>query len=58
MEDFDEKHTVISLGHIAEFLHSYIQRYWGTLHNADFKDAAFGFLVMLEKARQGLQHGA
>ena len=48
------RHTVISLGHITEFLHEYIQQYWHILHHADFKDPAFGFLVMLEKARQGL----
>ena len=48
------RHTTISLGHVAEFLHEYIQQYWEILHHADFKDPTFGFLVMLEKARQGL----
>ena len=48
------RYAAISLGHITEFLHEYIQQYWHILHNADFKDPAFGFLVMLEKARQGL----
>ncbi len=48
------RHTVISLGHVADFLHEYIQQHWDILRHADFKDPAFGFLVMLEKARQGL----
>jgi hypothetical protein len=48
------RHAVISLGHIAEFLNDYIRQYWDILHHADFKDPAFDFLVMLEKARQGM----
>ena len=46
-------HTAISLGHVAEFLDEYIRENWDVLHHADFKDPAFGFLVLLEKARQG-----
>jgi hypothetical protein len=48
-------HTAISLGHVTNFLQVYIQQHWDILHNADFKDPAFGFLVMLEKARLGSQ---
>jgi hypothetical protein len=48
------RHTVITLGHIVTFLRDYIRRYWDVLHHADFKDPAFGLLVLLEKAEQGL----
>jgi hypothetical protein len=50
-------HTTISLGQVTSFLQGYIRQHWDILHNADFKDPAFGFLVMLEKARQGMQGG-
>ena len=48
------RHTVITLGHVVDFLRDYIRRYWDILHHTDFKDPAFGFLVLLEKAEQGL----
>ena len=38
----------------AEFLRGYIRQYWDVLHHADFKDPAFGYLVLLEKAEQAL----
>jgi hypothetical protein len=52
------RHAAISLGHITDFLNEYIQQYWEIVRHADFKDPAFGFLVMLEKARQGLAPAA
>jgi hypothetical protein len=51
----DNKCTVISLGHVVNFLRDYIHQYWDILHNSDSKDPAFGFLMMLEKARLGLK---
>jgi hypothetical protein len=48
------RHTVITLGHVVNFLRDYIRRYWSILHHADFKDPAFSLLVLLEKAEQGL----
>lgn len=46
-------YAVITLGHIADFLRDYIREYWDILRSAEFKDPAFSFLLMLEKARQG-----
>lgn len=43
----------ISLGHIERFLHDYICEHWEVLHQAQFKDPVFGFLVMLEKGQRG-----
>lgn len=44
-------HTTIGLGHVLGFLDDYIREYWDVLHNADFKDSAFGLLVLMEKTR-------
>jgi hypothetical protein len=52
--DGGSRHTVITLGHVVNFLRDYIRRYWSILHHADFKDSAFSLLVLLEKAEQGL----
>jgi len=48
-------HTTVTLGHAAKFLREYITEYWDIVRNTDFKDPAFGFLVLLEKARHGLE---
>ena len=56
-ETGNPKYTVISLGHVANFLRDYIHQYWDILHNADSKDPAFAFLMMLEKARLGSRTG-
>ena len=47
------KYDVISLGHIQRFLTDYIGQHWEVLHQAQFKDPVFGFLVMLEKGHRG-----
>jgi hypothetical protein len=49
------RHSTITLGHVARFLREYIEEYWQIVRNADFKDPSFGFLVLLEKARHGLE---
>ena len=49
------RHAAITLGHVIDFLRKYIHAHWDILRNADFKDPTFGFLVLLEKARQGLE---
>lgn len=46
-------YTVISLGHVQQFLQDYIREHWDVLCHAQFKDPAFGFEVLLEKARRG-----
>jgi hypothetical protein len=47
------KYAAISLGHVHEFLEAYIREHWDVLCHAQFKDPAFGFEMMLEKARRG-----
>ena len=47
------KYDIILLGHIERFLHDYICQHWEVLHQAQFKDPVFGFLVMLEKGHRG-----
>lgn len=47
------KYEVISLGHVRDFLEAYIREHWDVLCHAQFKDPAFGFEMMLEKARRG-----
>ena len=44
---------IISLGHVVEYLQSYVQKHWDVLRHLQFKDPAFGFLMTLEKARRG-----
>jgi hypothetical protein len=46
----------ISLGHIVRFLQNYLRQHWEVLHHAQFKDPAFGFLVILEKALRNVDH--
>jgi len=46
--------SVIRLGHVVQFLRQYLRDNWDVLHNAEFKDPAFGFLMTLEKAEHGL----
>lgn len=49
----DQPCEVISMRHVVGFLQSYVRQHWDVLHNAQFKDSAFGFLVTLEKALVG-----
>lgn len=44
---------IISLGHVLDYLQSYVHRHWDVLRHLQFKDPAFGFLMTLEKARRG-----
>lgn len=44
---------IISLGHVYDFLQSYVRKHWHMLRHMQFKDPAFGFLMTLEKARRG-----
>lgn len=46
---------VITLGHVERFLTDYIREHWEIVRQIQFKELAFGFLLLLEKARQGLQ---
>lgn len=47
------KYDIISLGHIERFLQDYICQHWEVLHQAQFKDTVFGFMIMLEKGHRG-----
>jgi len=49
----DGKYEVVSLGHVQEFLEAYIRERWDVLCHTQFKDQAFGFEMVLEKARRG-----
>ena len=44
---------IISLGHVLQFLQSYVHRHWKVLRHLQFKDPALGFLMTIEKARRG-----
>ena len=44
---------IVSLGHVLEFLQAYVRKHWHVLRHLQFKDAAFGFLMTMEKARRG-----
>ena len=52
------KYSVISLGHVHEFLEAYLREHWDVLCHAQFKDLAFGFEILLQKARRGSQEFA
>ena len=52
------KYEVISLGHVHDFLEAYVREHWDVLCHAQFKDPAFGFEIMLEKARRGKERPA
>lgn len=41
---------VVLLGDVLRFLRKYLHAHWSVLHHADFKDPAFSFLMLLEKA--------
>ena len=43
----------IGLGHIVEFLQTYLREHWEPLRTAQFSDPVFGFLATLEKAARG-----
>lgn len=42
----------VSLGHVADFLRSYLADHWDVLRHGQFKDPTLGFLMTLEKARR------
>lgn len=45
-----QKYLAVSLGQIVAFLQGYLREHWDMLRQAEYKDPALGFLVMLEKA--------
>ena len=44
---------IVSLGHVLQFLQTYVRKHWHVLRHLQFKDPAFGFLMTMEKARRG-----
>lgn len=44
---------VISLGHVVQFLRSYLDEQWDVLRHSDTKDPAVGFLMTLGRAERG-----
>ncbi|MBT8206648.1 MAG: hypothetical protein KJO18_00115 [Acidimicrobiia bacterium] len=51
-------YLAVPLDHVVGFLQTHLQSHWSYLRQAQIKDAAFGFLVALEKARRAGMHGA
>lgn len=45
----------VSLGHIVKFLENYVERYWESLRVGESKDPAFGFLILMAKAKRAAQ---
>lgn len=52
-EDRRGPFRVITLGHVLDFLASYIDEYWDVLRHSHFKDPGLGQLLLAEKARRG-----
>lgn len=52
-EEGPRNFQVVTLGHVLDFLRSYIDEYWEVLRHSHFKDPGFGHLLTLEKARRG-----
>lgn len=50
------RYARIGLGHVVEFLQTYLRDHWDLLRHADSKDPAFGFLMTLEKALRAHVH--
>jgi hypothetical protein len=46
------RYRVVPLDHVLDFLYAHLRRHWDVLRQAQIKDQTFGFLAMLEKARQ------
>src|SRR6266540_2102183 len=44
------RYRVVLLRDVLGFLRRFLRTHWDVLHHADFKDPAFSFLMMLEKA--------
>lgn len=44
------RYRVVLLRDVVDFLRRFLRAHWNVLHHADFKDPAFSFLMMLEKA--------
>lgn len=48
-ESPSKHYEVILLGHVIEFLRQHLRRYWSVFQATETKDAALGFLKILEK---------
>ena len=44
---------IISLGHVVDYLQSYVRKHYQMLRHLQLKDPAFGFMLALEKAKRG-----
>jgi hypothetical protein len=52
-EGEDTRYERIDLGHVLDFLLSYLRSNWEVLRHAQFKDPCLSLLITLEKARAG-----
>ncbi len=41
--------TTVPMGHIVQFLQSYLREHWAVLRHAQISDPAFGVLALIEK---------
>ena len=44
---------IISLGHVVDYLQSYVRKHYGMLRHLQLKDPAFGLMLAMEKAKRG-----
>jgi len=49
------KYSVITTGHITQFIENYLDEHWEVLRSAQFKHPALGLLMVLKKARQNMK---
>lgn len=48
--DDPRSYRIVRMRQVVGYLREYVREYWDVLRHAEFKDPAFGFLMMLEKA--------
>ena len=47
-------HSVVTMGHIVEFLQSHLRQNWAVLGRAQLSQPALSYLALLEKAERGM----
>ena len=52
--DEDERWTTVPMGHVVQFLRSYLRQHWDVLRHAQLRDSPLCVLALLEKWGTGL----
>ena len=47
--DEDERWTTVPMGHVVQFLRSYVRQHWDVLRHAQLRDSPLCVLALLEK---------